>query len=137
MKMAKIEDEINALRKEMATMKNEMSQINFNVLRLISEISKIQPGIDVGSEVKSSGATAIDLGPIQERLDEIANNIVDREVIDMLAEKIDQLASERIKEAQETITRVTTLFQNGLEMVKLEATLSDVKSLLEETVLKD
>ncbi|RMG20860.1 MAG: hypothetical protein D6732_28280 [Methanobacteriota archaeon] len=136
--MAKIEDEISALRKEIATMKNELSQINFNVLRLISEIGKIQPGVASELGVESVGAaTAIDLGPIQERLDELASKLITRDEINNLAEKIEMLSSERIKEAQETIARVTTLFQNGLEMVKLEATLSDVKSLLEETVLKE
>lgn len=136
--MAKIEDEVNALRKEIATMKNELSQINFNVLRLISEIGKIQPGVASELGVESVGsATAIDLGPIQERLDELASKLITRDEINNLAQKIELLSSERIKEAQETIARVTTLFQNGLEMVKLEATLSDVKSLLEETVLKE
>ncbi len=136
--MAKVEDEINALRKEIAAMKNEISQVNFNVLRLISEMGKIQPGVSSEGGMEMVGAaSAIDLGPIQERLDELADKLISREEIEKLAEKIDQLSSERIKEAQETIARVTTLFQNGLEMVKLEATLADVKSLLEETVLKD
>ncbi len=136
--MAKIEDEMSGLRKEIGTMKNELSQINCNVLRLISEIGKIQPGVASELGVESAGGTtAVDLGPIQERLDELASKLITRDEINNLAEKIEMLSSERIKEAQETIARVTTLFQNGLEMVKLEATLSDVKSLLEETVLKE
>ena len=79
---------------------------------------------------------AVDLGPIEERLDELTKQLVKREEIDMLAARIEELSSERIKEAQETISRVTALFQSGLEMVKLESTLADVKSLLEETVLQ-
>jgi hypothetical protein len=79
---------------------------------------------------------AVDLGPIEERLDELTKKLVTREEINRLEARIEELSSERIREAQETIARVTALFQSGLEMVKLESTLADVKSLLEETVLQ-
>ncbi|MFV2016770.1 MAG: hypothetical protein ACC656_15165, partial [Candidatus Heimdallarchaeota archaeon] len=68
--------------------------------------------------------------------DELTKKLITREEVERLEKRVEELASERIKEAQETISRVTALFQSGLEMVKLESTLADVKSLLEETVFE-
>ena len=92
----------------------------------------------VGSGEGSSGPITanVDLGPIEDRLDELTKKLITREEVERLEKRVEELASERIKEAQETISRVTALFQSGLEMVKLESTLADVKSLLEETVFE-
>ncbi len=137
--MAKLEDEISTLKNEIQALKKEHSQISFQILRLISEIGKIQPGVvsEDGGSSGGGGTSTVDLGPIQERLDELSSKLVTKDTIDEINARLDTLASERMKEAQETIARLTTLFQNGLEMVKLESSLSDIKSLLEETVLKD
>ena len=138
--MGKLEDDVNQIKETVDVLKNEINQIKFNVLRIHSEIGKIEGGGGGGSEGGEAGGqmvtAAVDLGPIEERLDELTKQLVTREEIEKLGQRIDQLSSERIREAQETISRVTSLFQSGLEMVKLESTLADVKSLLEETVLQ-
>ena len=137
--MGKIDDDVNHIKGVVDGLQNEINQIKFQVLRIHSEIGKIQSG--GGIATSSDGSTeggivtaAVDLGPIEERLDELTKQLVTREEIDEA--RIEELSSERIREAQETISRVTALFQSGLEMVKLESTLADVKSLLEETVLQ-
>lgn len=140
--MAKTEDEIAALKKEVTALRNDVSQINFNILRMLSEMGKLTTGDfsanpEGGTSIGGSVTSAVDLGPIEERLDELTKKLVKKDEIDLLSQKIDSIASERVKEAEETIKRVTTLFQSGLEMVKLEATLADVKSLLEETIIQN
>lgn len=133
--MAKIDDDIKEIKSILNGLVSEVSQIKFNILRITSEISKLEGGISVGEGGTSGPITAnVDLGPVEDRLDELTKKLVTREEIARLEQRVEQLASERIKEAQETISRVTALFQSGLEMVKLESTLADVKSLLEETV---
>ncbi|MHA2503264.1 MAG: hypothetical protein ACXAE3_10370 [Candidatus Kariarchaeaceae archaeon] len=139
--MGKLEDDVSHIKSVVDTLANEINQIKFQVLRIHSEISKFEGGVIGGSGEGSpeGGAmitAAVDLGPVEERLDELTKQLVTREEIDRLEARIEELSSERIREAQETISRVTALFQSGLEMVKLESTLADVKSLLEETVLQ-
>ncbi|MCH8907957.1 MAG: hypothetical protein IH840_12785 [Candidatus Heimdallarchaeota archaeon] len=138
--MAKIDDDIKEIKSSLANLANEVNQIKFNILRVTSEISKITGGVVTsgeGAAGSSSGdGSVVDLGPIEDRLDELTKKLVTQDVIQRLEDRVEQLASERIREAQETISRVTALFQSGLEMVKLESTLADVKSLLEETVFE-
>ncbi|MHA2404561.1 MAG: hypothetical protein ACXADH_16295 [Candidatus Kariarchaeaceae archaeon] len=124
------------IKEAVNTLANEVNQIKFNVLRIHSEMSKIEGGGGGGSSGSFDGTVtaAVDLGPVEERLDDLTKKLVTRDEIDRIEKRIEELASERIREAQETISRVTALFQSGLEMVKLESTLADVKSLLEETV---
>ncbi|MDH5401510.1 MAG: hypothetical protein OEZ01_04410 [Candidatus Heimdallarchaeota archaeon] len=136
--MGKLDDDMKEVLSTLGNLVNEVNQIKFNVMRIHGEISKIEGGGGGGGGGGESGVitAAVDLGPVEERLDELTKKLVTREEIDRLEARIEELASERIREAQETISRVTALFQSGLEMVKLESTLADVKSLLEETVLK-
>ncbi|MHA2170981.1 MAG: hypothetical protein ACXAB7_13900 [Candidatus Kariarchaeaceae archaeon] len=123
------------IKEAVNTLANEVNQIKFNVLRIHSEMSKIEGGGGGGGGSFDGTVTAaVDLGPVEERLDDLTKKLVTRDEIDRIEKRIEELASERIREAQETISRVTALFQSGLEMVKLESTLADVKSLLEETV---
>ncbi len=133
--IAKLDDDVKEIKEAVNTLANEVNQIKFNVLRIHSEMSKIEGG-GGGSSGSFDGTVtaAVDLGPVEERLDEMTKKLVTRDEIDRIEKRIEELASERIREAQETISRVTALFQSGLEMVKLETTLADVKSLLEETV---
>ena len=137
--MGKLEDDVSHIKSAVDALQNEINQIKFQVLRIHSEIGKIEGGGGGGGEGNPDGGmitAAVDLGPIEERLDDMTKQLVTREEIDRLEARIEELSSERIREAQETISRVTALFQSGLEMVKLESTLADVKSLLEETVLQ-
>ena len=75
--MGNIDDEVSALRKKVDGLKNHISQINFNVLRLLSEIQKlgsvsVDSSSGSGGEVTSSlGGSAVDLGPVEERLEEL------------------------------------------------------------------
>lgn len=136
--MAKLDDDVQEIKSVLNNVVNEINQIKFNVLRVVSDMKKFEGGVAVaGGEGSSGPITAnVDLGPIEDRLDELTKKLITREEIERLEKRVEELASERIKEAQETISRVTALFQSGLEMVKLESTLADVKSLLEETVFE-
>ena len=133
--MAKLEDEIKTLTATVNNMANEISQVKFSIMRLQNDISNFEGGggsIEPGQVVTA----AVDLGPIEERLDLITKGLIGKEDINRLEKRLEDLSSERIKESQETLSRVTALFQSGLEMVKIESTLQDLKSLLEETILQ-
>ncbi|MHA2098110.1 MAG: hypothetical protein ACW99A_05440 [Candidatus Kariarchaeaceae archaeon] len=135
--MAKLDDEVREIKSILNNAVNEINQIKFNVLRVVSDMKKLEGGVSIGSGGEGTGGPVtanVDLGPIEDRLDELTKKLITREELERLEKRVEELASERIKEAQETISRVTALFQSGLEMVKLESTLADVKSLLEETV---
>ena len=134
--VAKIEDEIKNLSSTVSALANEISQIKFGILRLENEIKKMEGGGGFSGEPGQVVTAAVDLGPIEERLDLITKGLIGKEDIDRIEARLEDLASERIKESQETLSRVTALFQSGLEMVKIESTLQDLKSLLEETVLQ-
>ena len=135
--MVKIEDEIKNLTSTVGALANEISQIKFGILRLENEIKNMEVGGGGHSGEPGQVVTAaVDLGPIEERLDQITKGIIGKEDIQRIETRLEDLASERIKESQETLSRVTALFQSGLEMVKIESTLQDLKSLLEETVLQ-
>ncbi len=133
--MAKLEDEIKTLTETVNKMSNEISQVKFSIMRLQNDISNFEGGggsIEPGQVVTA----AVDLGPIEERLDLITKGLIGKDDINRLEKRLEDLSSERIKESQETLSRVTALFQSGLEMVKIESTLQDLKSLLEETILQ-
>ena len=138
-RMAKINEEISQLRKEVEKIKTDLSQINFNVLRILSEWNKVATGDGnaiVSSDQSASSSSAVDLGPVEERLDDLAERLITKTELEELGNKIDKLVSNRIKESDETVKRLTTFLQTGLEMVKIESAIEDVKSLLEETIIK-
>ena len=127
-------DEINSLRGEVSEIKELVKSTNHNVVRLLSTIGK-QPIANEGGSSSSGGTATVDLGPIEERLDELQTNLLSKTDFDKLVLRVEELNSEKMREAQTTIDRVTSLLEQGLELVRLENTLNDLKSLLEETVL--
>lgn len=134
--MGKIEDDMKVLTATMNNLVNEVSQIKFNIRALHADIKNIDTSGGLSTGEGGAITAAVDLGPIQERLDDITKMLVNKDDIAGIEKRLEELASERIKETQETLSRVTALFQSGLEMVKLEDTLTSLKSLLEETVLQ-
>ncbi len=135
--MGKIEDDIKNLTTAVNNLTNEINQIKFSILRIHNEISKIEGLPSSGVEGSNQPLTAaVDLGPIEERLDNLQKGLIDRSDIERIEKRLEELASERLQESKETLSRITSLFQSGLELVNLESTLNDIKSLLEETVLQ-
>ena len=134
--MGKAEDDIKALTATVNNLVSEVSQIKFNLLRVHADIKNMDVGAGVSTGEGGAITAAVDLGPIQERLDDITKMLISKDDISGIEKRLEELASERIRETQETLSRVTALFQSGLEMVKLEDTLTSLKSLLEETVLQ-
>ena len=127
-------DEISSLRGEVNELRDLIMSINHNVVRLLSTIGK-QPVVSEGGSSTSGGGSTVDLGPIEERLDELQTNLISKTDFDQLVLRVEELNSEKMREAQTTIDRVTSLLEQGLELVRLENNLNDLKSLLEETVL--
>ena len=78
--MGKIDDEVAILRKEVGEIRGEIQQISFNILRLLSQLGNISVsgGGDAaaGSASPAQITSAIDLGPIEERLDELTKRLL-------------------------------------------------------------
>lgn len=130
--MGKIEDSIKEIQEEISELKSQLERINFQLIRAISQTQQKQAGEGINiSDVN------IDLGPIEDRLSKIEDHMASKADLERIEQKINELEDERWKSAQQTIQRVTQLFERGIELIKLENTLEDVKSLLEETVFKE
>ncbi len=134
--MGKIDDEVKVLKEQVDSLNRKMDQTNHYLIQVINQLKAlIEKG---GGAVAGGGGTvSVDLGPIVERIDNLEKALIRKEDLDELKEAIRLLASEEKKQAQETVVRLTSLFEQGLELIKLENTLDDVKSLLEEAVLSE
>lgn len=95
--MAKLEDEIKTLTATINNMANEISQVKFSIARLQNDISNFEGGggIEPGQVITA----AVDLGPIEERLDLITKGLIGKEDINRLEKRLEDLSSERIKES--------------------------------------
>ncbi len=133
--MGKIEDEVKMLKDQVDSLNRKMDQTNHYLIQVINQLKAL---IEKGGGTAAGGGTvSVDLGPIAERIDNLEKALIRKEDLDELREAIKLLASEEKKQAQETVVRLTSLFEQGLELIKLENTLDDVKSLLEEAVLSE
>ena len=131
--MAKLDDEVKTLRSDVEELKRDLKQLNFNLVRLIGKIDNMPTGGGGGG----SGSVSVDLGPIERRIDEILGKTLSRADVQELYEKLDQLTSSKVIEAEKTIERTTVLLERGLQLVDMESSLNDLQSLLEETILGD
>ncbi len=61
--------------------------------------------------------------------------MVTKEDVEEIAAQLKKLSSDKIAKAEAMQERATNLLEKGMELVELEATLAEVKSLLEERIL--
>lgn len=135
--MGKLEDDIKSLKDEMAEIKRLVNQVSFNVVRVMGTLDKgVAPAVSGDSE-GVIGSVSVDLGPLEDRIERIEQEMSTKSDLTTLNEKVEELVSERIKKADEMQERASNLLDKGMELVELEATLAEIKSLLEERILGD
>ncbi len=135
--MGKLEDDIKSLKDEVAEIKRLVNQVSFNVVRVMGTLEKgVVPTVNGDSE-GVVGSVSVDLGPLEDRIERIEQEMSTKSDLTTLNEKVEELVSERIKKADEMQERASNLLDKGMELVELEATLAEIKSLLEERILGD
>ena len=133
--MGKLEEDIKSLKETVEELKKSVNQIAFNVIRLMGTLEK---GIKTsGATVSDEGisSVSVDLGPIEERIEKLDKSMVTKEDVEEIATQLKKLSSDKITKAEAMQERASNLLEKGMELVELEATLAEVKSLLEERIL--
>lgn len=133
--MGKLEEDIKSLKETVEELKKSINQIAFNVIRLMGTLEKgiKTPGTTVSDEGISS--VSVDLGPIEERIEKLDKSMVTKEDVEQITVNLKKLSSDKIVKAEAMQERASNLLEKGMELVELEATLAEVKSLLEERIL--
>ena len=135
--MGKLEDDVKSLKDEVDEIKRLVNQVSFNVVRVMGTLEKgVAPAANGDSE-GVVGSVSVDLGPLEDRIERIEQEMSTKSDLTTLNEKVEELVSERIKKADEMQERASNLLDKGMELVELEATLAEIKSLLEERILGD
>ncbi|MFB0544537.1 MAG: hypothetical protein ACETVN_02375 [Asgard group archaeon] len=133
--MGKTEEMLEQIIEKLDAMAGTIQKFGFMLVQIASKFDEVAKG--KGFSVKPSVQTVdVDLGPIEERLEEIAKEAVKKQDFEELRTEIDKLVGGKIKEAEETVKKATSLLERGLELVDLESSLFDVKTYLEEMILE-
>lgn len=134
--MGKLEDDVKSLKDDVEEIKKLVNQVSFNVVRIMGTLEKGVPTSGESSE-GVVGAVSVDLGPLEDRIESIEKNMSTKEDLSGLRTQVENLVSERIQKAEDMQERSSNLLEKGMELVELEATLAEIKSLLEERILGD
>ena len=135
--MGKLEDDIKSLKDEVDELKRLVNQVSFNVVRIMGTLDKGVVPAASGDSEGVVGSVSVDLGPLEDRIERIEQEMSTKSDLTVLNEKVEELVSDRIKKADDMQERASNLLDKGMELVELEATLAEIKSLLEERILGD
>lgn len=133
--MGKLEDDVKNIKEEIEEIKRLVNQLSFNVVRIMGTLEKgVKAPVSADGEIVSGGVS-VDLGPLEDRIERIENEMSTKTDFAELKSKIEEISSEKIQKAENMQERATNLLEKGMELVELEATLAEIKSLLEERIL--
>jgi hypothetical protein len=135
--MGKLEDDVKSLKDEVDEIKRLVNQVSFNVVRIMGTLDKGIAPTASGDSEGVVGSVSVDLGPLEDRIERIEQEMSTKSDLTSLQEKVDELVSDRITKADEMQERASNLLDKGMGLVELEATLAEIKSLLEERILGD
>ena len=133
--MGKTEEMLEQIIEKLDEMAGTIQKFGFMLVQIASKFDEAAKGGDVSAK-PSVQTVDVDLGPIEERLEEIAKETVKKQDFEELRNEVDKLVGGKIKEAEETVKKATSLLERGLELVDLESSLFDVKTYLEEMILE-
>lgn len=135
--MGKLEDDVKNIKEQVEELQRITNQISFNVVRIMGTLEKgVIPSADGDSE-GIVGSVSVDLGPLEDKIEQLGQSISTKEDLIQIKDQIDNLVSDRIQKAEDMQERASNLLDKGMELVELEATLAEIKSLLEERILGD
>ncbi|MCE7746876.1 MAG: hypothetical protein GPJ51_00650 [Candidatus Heimdallarchaeota archaeon] len=135
--MGKLEDDVKNIKEQVDELQRLTNQISFNVVRIMGTLEKgVIPSADGDSE-GIVGSVSVDLGPLEDKIEQLGQSICTKEDLIQIKDQIDNLVSDRIQKAEDMQERASNLLDKGMELVELEATLAEIKSLLEERILGD
>ena len=133
--MGKTEEMLEQILEKIDEMAGSIQKFGFVLVQIASKLDEVAKGGGFG--VTTSVQTVdVDLSPIEERLEEIAKETVKKQDFEELRSEVDKLVGGKVKEAEETVKKATSLLERGLELVDLESSLFDVKTYLEEMILE-
>ena len=135
--MGKLEDDVKNIKEQVDELQRLINQISFNVVRIMGTLEKgVIPSAD-GSSEGIVGSVSVDLGPLEDKIEQLGQSMVTKEDLIQIKDQISSLASDKIQKAEDMQERASNLLDKGMELVELEATLAEIKSLLEERILGD
>ncbi len=135
--MGKLEDDVKNIKEQVEELQKLVNNMSFNVIRIMGTLEKgVAPSVD-GESGGEVGSVSVDLGPLEDKLEQLETSMITKEDLGQIKEQIDNLVSEKIQKAEDMQERASNLLDKGMELVELEATLAEIKSLLEERILGD
>ncbi len=136
--MGKLEDELKLVKTQVNELKQTLNQVSFNIIRVMGTLDKsVAAPTKDGGKTDVKGTVAVDLGPLEERIERIEKSLATKEELTALTGKVDLLASEKLKHAESLQVRATNLLEKGMELVELEGLLMEIKTLLEQRIIGD
>ena len=103
--MGKLEDDVKSLKDEVDEIKRLVNQVSFNVVRVMGTLEKgVAPAVSGDSE-GAVGSVSVDLGPLEDRIERIEQEMSTKSDLTTLNEKVEELVSDRIKKADEIWTK--------------------------------
>ncbi len=134
-KMAKIEDEIKAIKSSVTDLEGKIDKLQFFLIQIMNKIGEGGSAISESAQVVSAPSTVnVDISPIEERLEQLSKSIISKADLEPISEALTKLHDERLKEAEETVDNVTVLLEKGLALTELTATLKEIEAHLQELV---
>ncbi len=137
--MAKIETELKNIKDELMTLKNQLNELKFNIVRIMGTLEK---GVGMVSQTEDgggavTGSVSVDLGPLEDRIEKLEKKIATRDAVEKVIARLDELVSEKIKSSEQMQERANNLLEKGMELVELNSVMLEVKNLLEERIIGD
>ena len=135
-KVAKIDQEIKELKSAVAGLNDKIGKLQFYLVQIMNKINEGEPLSEGGAPATSASPStvSIDITPLEERLDQLARDMVSKADLAPLQEELAKIGNERLKEAEETVDNVTVLLEKGLALTELAASLKEIEAHLQELV---
>ena len=132
--MVKIEQEVKDLKTAISALESKIDKLQFFLVQIMN---KVEGGIETApaaAPTTSQGPIAVDIGPLEERLELLSKTMLSKSDIEPIAQEISKLRNERMKEAEEALDNVTVLLEKGLALTELTASLKAIEAHLQELV---
>ncbi|MBD3189860.1 MAG: hypothetical protein GF308_04415 [Candidatus Heimdallarchaeota archaeon] len=133
--MPKTDQEIRALRDTVSKLEKKVDQLQFYLVQILTKINEGGvPSAEEGGGVAPGAPVAVDIAPLEDRLDQLSQSIASKEDLQPILNQLKEMHDERVKEAEETIDNVTVLLEKGLTLTEITASLKQIEAHLQEIV---